>query len=156
LIKLLVLETHCFFVLGSDEVAVKVVAVDRGVPPLRAETVILFRVGSTTTTSFAFPEENVTALVSENLPAGTFVAAIAVNLQSFVSYQLLDRGDGGKNFFAIGPSTGAVTTTAVLDFEKRKKYDLMITATDEKGKLAMATLTVLVVDVNGNEKKIFN
>ncbi|OWA49788.1 Fat-like cadherin-related tumor suppressor-like protein [Hypsibius exemplaris] len=140
--------------MGSDEVAVKVVAVDRGVPPLKTETVILFRAETVKLKAFAFHESNVTASVSENLPTGVFVAVMTLDVQSFVSYQLSDNGDGAKNAFAISSLTGVVTTAAVLDYEKTRKYGLTITATNDAGDVAQATLTVLVLDMNDNLPKL--
>ena len=141
---------------GSDEVAVKVVAVDRGVPPLKAETVILFRVDHHTRKVLAFQADNVTTSLAENLPFGTFVAAMTAYAQSFVTYQLLERGGSGDtgqtSAFSIGLSTGVVRTSAALDYEKRRRYDLIVKVTDAAGESALAALTVLVADVNGKSR----
>ena len=96
-----------------------------------------------------FSQNHSAAFVRENQAAGTFVAVMEVNMQSFMSYQLSDEGDGSKDMFSINPSTGVVTTTAILDFEKRRKYSLVIKASSQSLPVSLATLTIFVTDDNG-------
>ena len=161
--------------LANDEVAVKIEAVDRGtvpylmpctliitlgiyvigIPPLSSATVILMKVENSIQQKMGFSQNHSTAFVRENQAAGTFVAVMEVNIQSFVSYQVSDEGDGSKYMFAINPSTGVVTTTAILDFEKRREYSLVIKATSHSLPLSLATLTIFVTDDNGKNINLY-
>lgn len=139
--------------LGNDEVAVKVEAVDKGIPPLSSATVMLMKVDHTVQDKAGFAQNHSLAFVRENQPPGTIVAVMEVEAQSFTSYLLTDEGDGSKDVFTINPSTGVVTTNAVLDFEKRRKYSLVVKAIGQSDHISVATLTIFVTDLNGNKIK---
>ncbi|GAU98557.1 hypothetical protein RvY_09686-2 [Ramazzottius varieornatus] len=136
--------------LGNDEVAVKVEAVDKGIPPLSSATVMLMKVDHTVRDKAGFAQDHSTAFVRENQPAGTIVAVLEVEAQSFTSYQLTDEGDGSKDVFTINPSTGVITTSAALDYEKRRKYSLVVKAFGQSDHISVATLTIFVTDLNDN------
>jgi hypothetical protein len=87
------------------------------------------------------------AVVDENAPAGTLVGTVSASDidEDVLEYTLSDDAGG---LFEIDALTGAVTTTAALDFETRSSYEIKVVATDPDGLTAERTLTVSVKDLN--------
>jgi predicted extracellular nuclease len=94
--------------------------------------------------------ENLTiddATVDENAPAGTLVGTISASDPDadVLTYALTDNAGG---IFAIDSKTGAVTTTAPLNFENQSSYTVTATATDPKGLFVTKQITIGVNDLN--------
>ncbi|WP_197453474.1 ELWxxDGT repeat protein [Caulifigura coniformis] len=90
--------------------------------------------------------------VTENLPAGTTVGVTAFSVDadattSAITYSL-DNSAGG--LFAINPTTGVVTTTAVLDRESVPggSYGIVVRATSQDGSAQTKAFTIAVNDVD--------
>jgi uncharacterized protein len=104
---------------------------------------------------FLIPEPNDTPTnlvidddeVAENMPAGTLVGTISADDLDgdTLTYTLVDSA-GGR--FALDPSTGALTTTAVFDHESAAGYTIVARATDPDGASVEATIAIAVTDVN--------
>ncbi len=87
------------------------------------------------------------AAVDENAPAGTLVGTVsASDIDGDVLEYTLSDDAGG--LFDIDALTGALTTTAALDFETRSSYEIKVVATDPDGLSTERTLTIGVNDVN--------
>ena len=86
-------------------------------------------------------------VLAENLAAGTLVgtASAADSKQQALTYSLVDTAGG---LFAVNAATGAITTTAALDYEAQNSYALVLRATSVAGLTADTTVTVGVTDVN--------
>lgn len=88
--------------------------------------------------------------IPENSPAGSAVGTIVAHDPegSVVTYALLEGGDR----FSIDPATGAITSTAPLDYEASPTRLLTVSATDASGAVSWATVIVQVgnlPDTNG-------
>ncbi|XP_055333667.1 fat-like cadherin-related tumor suppressor homolog [Paramacrobiotus metropolitanus] len=141
--------------LGSDELAVKIVASDKGIPPLKTEALVLVKLADENALApFGFPQRERMTFIAENAPAGTFVAVVAVGVQSFVTYQLSDRGNGDKNAFMVDPSSGLVTTSMPLDYEKQRSYVINVMAVNRHYETATCTVSVFVKDLNDNAPRM--
>ncbi|QQL43871.1 cadherin domain-containing protein [Sulfuriroseicoccus oceanibius] len=87
--------------------------------------------------------------VAENQPAGTAVGTVSAtdpNAGDVLSYAITAGNAGGE--FAIDAATGAITTTAALDYEAASVYALTVTVTDSGALSDTAAITVTVTDEN--------
>jgi hypothetical protein len=85
--------------------------------------------------------------VDENLAAGALVGTLAGHDPdgNSLSYALTNDANG---LFAVDQHTGAITTTASLNFEALNAYTITGTATDPSGRSIAQSFTVHVNDVN--------
>jgi Ca2+-binding RTX toxin-like protein len=86
--------------------------------------------------------------VAESATAGTLVGVTAVALDGnseAVTYSLTEDA-GGR--FAIGSSSGVVTTLAALDFETASIHEIMVRATSSDGSFTEELFTIGVTDSN--------
>ena len=87
-------------------------------------------------------------LLPENSPAGT-PAGAAVGTDpdgETVSYAI--AGGNGAQLFTIDSLTGALETTAPIDFESSPVLTLVVTVTDASGQTSSATTTISIADQN--------
>ena len=87
--------------------------------------------------------------VAENLPPGTAVGTVTATDPEATAPSFSIIGGSGSGLFAIGPSSGAITTTATFDFETAPPagYSLTVQATDGVNPVS-AAFTVTVTNVN--------
>ncbi|MFN3726225.1 MAG: Ig-like domain-containing protein [Allosphingosinicella sp.] len=87
------------------------------------------------------------AAVAENAPAGTLVGTLSADDpdEDVLSYELVDDAGG---LFDVDAATGALTTTAPLNFEDRSSYTITAEAVDPDGLRVRRTFTITVADVN--------
>ena len=52
--------------------------------------------------------------------------------------------------FTINPDTGVIKTSRLLDYEKLRKYDLVVRAKDDRGMTSNVKVYIEVYDVNDN------
>ncbi len=85
--------------------------------------------------------------VAENAPAGTLVGTLSAEDpdEDVLSYELVDDA-GGR--FELDPETGALTTTAPLDFEEQSSYTITAEAVDPDGLRVTRAFVITVADVN--------
>ncbi len=102
-----------------------------------------------------FSQSVYTALVAENAPMGSLVLKISAtdadqgtNNQVYYSFSQISKSI--LNIFSIEPSSGDITVIARLDYEKSKKYELNVVATDIGGLTDTAKVMVEITDVNDN------
>ncbi|XP_026095429.1 protocadherin gamma-A5-like isoform X9 [Carassius auratus] len=96
-----------------------------------------------------------TALVAENAPVGSLVLKISATdadqgTNKQVSYSFSQISKNILNSFSIDSSNGDITVNGPLDFEKSKKYELNVVATDNGGLTDTAKVMVEITDVNDN------
>jgi VCBS repeat-containing protein len=87
------------------------------------------------------------AAVAENAPAGTLVGTLSAADpdEDVLSFQLVDDAGG---LFDLDSATGALTTTAPLNFEEQSSYTITAEAVDPDGLRVTRTFTITVTDVN--------
>uniref|UniRef100_A0A8C1RGG3 Cadherin domain-containing protein n=1 Tax=Cyprinus carpio TaxID=7962 RepID=A0A8C1RGG3_CYPCA len=96
-----------------------------------------------------------TALVAENAPLGSLVLKISATdadqvTNKQVSYSFSESSDSILDTFNIDLTNGDITVIGPLDFEKSKKYELNVVATDNGGLTDTAKVMVEITDVNDN------
>ncbi|XP_076362821.1 cadherin-related tumor suppressor-like [Tachypleus tridentatus] len=138
----------------------KLRAIDRGVPPKSSEVIITFIITGDNKHSPVFSALSYQVIVSENEPLNSEIITVTTEdseegLNGEVTYAIVSGNSGGC--LRIDEKTGSVSIVKALDYEKKQEYQLTIIASDHGfySKLASATLTVIVTDVNDNPP-IFN
>ncbi|XP_058654486.1 putative protocadherin beta-18 [Onychostoma macrolepis] len=102
-----------------------------------------------------FSQSVYTALVAENASMGSLVLKVSATdadqgTNKQVSYSFSESSDSILDTFNIDPINGDITVTGPLDFEKSKKYELNVVATDNGGLTDTAKVMVEITDVNDN------
>ncbi|XP_067246666.1 protocadherin beta-15-like [Chanodichthys erythropterus] len=96
-----------------------------------------------------------TALVAENAQKGSLVLKVSATdadqgTNKQVSYSFSQSSKNILNIFSIEPTNGDIIVVGHLDFEKSKKYELNVVATDNGGLTDTAKVMVEITDVNDN------
>ncbi len=102
-----------------------------------------------------FSQSVYTALVAENAPMGSLILKISATdadqgTNNHVSYSFSESSDSILDTFNIDLTNGDITVIGPLDFEKSKKYELNVVATDIGGLTDTAKVMVEITDVNDN------
>ncbi|XP_058654890.1 putative protocadherin beta-18 [Onychostoma macrolepis] len=102
-----------------------------------------------------FSQSVYTALVAENASMGSLVLKVSATdadqgTNNQVSYSFSQISKSILNIFSIEPTNGDITVIAPIDFEKSKKYELNVVATDIGGLTDTAKVMVEITDVNDN------
>lgn len=90
------------------------------------------------------------AYVGESLPEGAYVTQIMArdaDQDTVLEYSIVAGND--EKMFIIESKSGRVYTSAVLDFETKPSYDLLVQCSDGIN-TAVAPLLVNLVDINDN------
>ncbi|WP_166041000.1 cadherin domain-containing protein [Sphingosinicella sp. YJ22] len=87
------------------------------------------------------------SVVVENAPAGTLVGTLSAEDpdEDMLSFQLVDDAGG---LFDLDSATGALTTTAPLDFEAQSSYTIVAEAVDPDGLRVAREFVITVADIN--------
>lgn len=89
------------------------------------------------------------AYVGESLPEGAFVTQISAkdedSINEILEYSIIAGND--DKLFSIDSHSGKIFTAAVLDYEKKISYDLLVQVSDGIN-TAVAPLLINVVDIN--------
>ncbi len=85
--------------------------------------------------------------IDENSAAGTLVGTLSATdtVGDILTYSLTDDAGG---LFVINPTTGALTTTAPLDYEIDVSHNIVVRVTDQGGLFEEITFTIAVQDLN--------
>ncbi|ELR48045.1 Protocadherin-16 [Bos mutus] len=140
-----------------DAYNLRVTATDSGSPPLRAEAAFVLHVTDVNDNAPAFDRQlyRPEPLPEVALP-GSFVVRVTARdpdqgTNGQVTYSLAPGAH--TRWFSIDPTSGIVTTAALLDYELEPQPQLIVVATD--GGLpplsSSATVSVVLQDVNDNE-----
>ncbi|XP_026135736.1 protocadherin gamma-A1-like isoform X8 [Carassius auratus] len=102
-----------------------------------------------------FSQSVYTALVAENALMGTLVLKVSATdadqgTNKQVSYSFSESSDSILDTFNIELTNGDITVIGPLDFEKSKKYELNVVATDIGGLTDACKVMVEIADVNDN------
>ncbi|KAJ8015146.1 hypothetical protein DPEC_G00023120 [Dallia pectoralis] len=135
---------------GKDErqfdLAVK--ASDRGEPPLSVVTTVDITVTVPDNTKPRFPQEELSAVISESAHVGSIVTLVSASSPSSVLYHI--RAGNVNGAFDINPNSGVVVTRRLLDYETVASYRLTVEASDTADMASSATVLVHVRDENDN------
>ncbi|XP_069711082.1 protocadherin-23 [Phaenicophaeus curvirostris] len=146
---------------SRDLYELRLVATDGGAPPLSAEEPLPLRVADVNDEAPAFPQPRYSASVSEAASPGTAVLRLSASdadepgsPNAEVRYAL--EGDpAALALLRIDARSGAVSTRARLDRERREALELRVVARDggRPPRAAACRLTVRLEDANDNEPR---
>ncbi|XP_010773319.1 protocadherin gamma-A11-like [Notothenia coriiceps] len=93
--------------------------------------------------------------VPENASRGTVILRVSATdndkgANNEVAYSFSKHTDSASSLFNIDPHTGEITVNDVLDYEKAKRYEIDIEATDKGGLTDTSKVLIEVTDLNDN------
>ncbi|XP_055921859.1 cadherin-related tumor suppressor [Eupeodes corollae] len=135
--------------------ALRIKAVDRGVPPQSDEVLATIIVTGENNFAPEFTALSYQVIVAENQPIGAKIVTVEASDRDdgpngMIRYSI--SGGNERKEFTVDAVTGAVTILQPLDYDQIKVYRLNITAEDLgfKPREAVAMLTVILTDINDN------
>ncbi|KAG8511218.1 Protocadherin Fat 4 [Galemys pyrenaicus] len=140
--------------LGQDFL-LPVTARDKGTPPLSAQAVVHVTVTEENLHAPEFPQSHVSATVPESHSVGATVRVVSARdpdaaMNGLIRYAIAAGNELG--LFAINASSGLLTLAGALDYERCRRHELTVSATDGGwvARTGYCTVTVDVLDVNDN------
>ncbi|KAM9795080.1 protocadherin gamma-A10-like [Neosynchiropus ocellatus] len=130
----------------------KLIAVDGGTPQRSGSVNIDVTVLDVNDNVPIFNQTAYKLSVMENVPTGTNIVTVnATDADSgsngLITYSL---SSSESDLFKIDGKTGSISVSGQLDFEKQRKYELIVQAKDQGGFVGMSKVIVDVIDVNDN------
>ena len=137
------------------EFVVIVRAYTKGLPAQHDEALVRLVVTGENRHLPVFTAFSYQVIVQENEPLGSVIVSVTAadsdnGPNGAVQYAIVSGNE--ENKFAIDVNTGSISVANSLDYDTLQKFTLNITATDMgfEPKMATATLTILLTDVNDN------
>uniref|UniRef100_A0A3Q3M1K8 Protocadherin-8 n=1 Tax=Mastacembelus armatus TaxID=205130 RepID=A0A3Q3M1K8_9TELE len=146
----------------EDTYSVEVIASDGGIPAKSGSMTVNIRVLDFNDNSPTFGHSSLKVELSEDSPVGHRVLKVHAfdpdyGINGEVTYTFAEGlSSEAASLFHIDPYTGDVTLRALVDFEKRRSYELHIRASDLGSNSVPSSCKVVidVVDVNDNAPEI--
>ncbi|KAK5861063.1 hypothetical protein PBY51_022486 [Eleginops maclovinus] len=146
----------------EDSYTIEVTATDGGVPSKSGSMIVNIRVLDFNDNSPTFEHSSLKVELYEDSPVGHRVLKVHAfdpdnGVNGEVTYAFADvlSPEAGR-LFHIDPYSGDVTLKALVDFEKKKSYELNIKASDSGANSVPSSCKVVIdiVDVNDNAPEI--
>uniref|UniRef100_A0AAQ4PVS5 Cadherin domain-containing protein n=1 Tax=Gasterosteus aculeatus aculeatus TaxID=481459 RepID=A0AAQ4PVS5_GASAC len=137
----------------------RVIAKDKGTPPLQGSTTVVVQVTDRNDNAPKFVQEIFTFYVKENLLANRPVGMVTVtdaDEGENAELSLFVEMDEKKRCFPIENNTGTIFSSASFDREKLSTYTFRVRAVDggEPRKTSTATVSLFVTDENDNAPSV--
>ncbi|KAF5892830.1 protocadherin Fat 4, partial [Clarias magur] len=135
----------------------EITVTDKGTPPLLDKTILKIAVTEENHHTPEFSQSQITASVSESLNIGTAIRTLSARdkdkdkqMNGLITYDISSGNDDG--LFSVNSKTGVLSLANPLDYEKKQKHELRISATDGGwiAKTSYVTVNIHVTDVNDN------
>ncbi|XP_057206165.1 protocadherin gamma-A11-like [Triplophysa rosa] len=141
-------ETH-------PHLSLKLIAVDGGNPQRSGSVNIDVTVLDANDNAPQFNQTVYRASVIENAPKGTYITTVnATDADSgsngHIMFSFADLKEHWRDIFSVHENTGLVSVLGNVDFEKDKRFEIRVRATDQGGLTSTSKLVIEVVDVNDN------
>ncbi|XP_073778554.1 protocadherin beta-11-like [Danio rerio] len=103
----------------------------------------------------AFSQSVYKASIPENFSKGSSVLKVSAadgdtGSNGEVTYSLSQSSESFSGLFNIDSNTGDITVNGYLDYEKSKKYELYVEATDKGGLRDTSKVQIEITDINDN------
>ncbi|XP_026049427.1 protocadherin beta-16-like isoform X32 [Astatotilapia calliptera] len=143
----------------QEQISFVLTAVDGGEPQMSGTMQILITVLDVNDNAPVFTQQTYKATVTENSPKGTVVATVTASdadqgSNSKITYSITNTLGNVKKMFEVNTENGQVSLVGTIDFEKTKRFQINIGASDEGGLTDSCKLIVDVLDVNDNKPEI--
>ncbi|KAM4621323.1 protocadherin gamma-A11-like [Polymixia lowei] len=135
--------------------SLKLIAVDGGTPQRSGTVNIDITVLDVNDNAPVFSQSVYKATVMENAPRGTSIITVnATDADSgsngYITYSLSNLKSNVADLLSIDQTSGMLSVSGPMDFEKDKKYELRIDAKDQGGLTDSSKVIIEVIDVNDN------
>ncbi|XP_040004760.1 protocadherin-8 [Xiphias gladius] len=145
----------------EDAYTIEVTASDGGVPVKSGSMTVNIKVLDFNDNSPTFEHSSLRVELNEDSPVGHRVVKVHAfdpddGINGEVMYAFADGSPEASRLFHVDPYSGDVTLKALVDFEKRRSYELNIRASDLGANSVPSSCKVVieVVDVNDNAPEI--
>nr|XP_020448425.1 protocadherin gamma-A11-like isoform X2 [Monopterus albus] len=135
--------------------SLKLIAVDGGTPQKSGTVNIDITVLDVNDNSPVFNQSVYKATVMENAARGTYITTVNATdadseLNGLIYYSVSKMQGSIDSIFYMNKTTGVVFLSGGVDYEKTKKYEIRIEATDQGALTDSSKIVVDVIDVNDN------
>ncbi|XP_029703551.1 protocadherin gamma-A5-like [Takifugu rubripes] len=143
----------------QEQISLVLTAVDGGEPRMSGTMLIIITVLDANDNAPVFTQSTYKSTVTENAPKGTVVATVTASdaddgANSKITYSITNTLDVVSKLFKVNEENGEVTLIANIDFEKSRKYQINLLASDHGGLTDSCKLIVDVQDMNDNRPQI--
>ncbi|XP_045574144.1 protocadherin gamma-A3 isoform X12 [Salmo salar] len=143
----------------NPRLSLKLIAVDGGNPQRSGSVNIEITVLDANDNAPVFNQSVYRATVMENAPKSTYITTVNASdadsgSNGYISYMFSNLKGTVSETFTIDANTGVISVLGEIDYEKYKKYEIRIDATDQGGLTDSSKVIVEVIDVNDNEPVI--
>lgn len=123
-------------------------ATDKGTPSLNSTVNVHIIITVANNAPPKFEQNDYIVELHENEKPGKPLTAIIATSRSSVYYEIITGNINDS--FTINPTSGVLRTSAMLDFEEKKFYNLTVRATNMVGANSTTSVLVHVIDRNDN------
>uniref|UniRef100_A0A8C8GC65 Cadherin domain-containing protein n=1 Tax=Oncorhynchus tshawytscha TaxID=74940 RepID=A0A8C8GC65_ONCTS len=139
--------------------SLKLIAVDGGNPQRSGTVNIEITVLDANDNAPVFNQSVYRATVMENAPKDTYITTVNASdadsgSNGLITYYFSNLKEHQSDIFHMDETTGTMTLVGKIDYEKDKKYELMIEAMDQGGLTDSSKVVIEIVDVNDNSPVI--
>ncbi|XP_047209297.1 protocadherin gamma-A2-like [Girardinichthys multiradiatus] len=143
----------------QEQINLVLTAVDGGEPQMSGTMQIFITVLDANDNAPVFTQKTYKATVTENSAIDTVVAAVTATdadeaPNSKITYSITNMQGNVRNIFKVNLENGDVSLLGNIDFEKNKRFQINIGATDDGGLTDFCELIVDVLDINDNKPEI--
>ncbi|XP_042318158.1 protocadherin gamma-B5-like, partial [Sceloporus undulatus] len=145
---------------STPEYNIKIIATDKGTPPLSTEMTISLKISDINDNSPAFEKSSYTAFVPENNPSGSSIFCIQASDPDLehnaqITYSLLRSNIQElplSSYLSINSETGIIYAQRSFDYEQCREFEVEVRAQDGGSPPLSSTATVKVFILDQNDK----
>ncbi|XP_069387760.1 protocadherin gamma-A1-like [Paralichthys olivaceus] len=139
----------------EPKISLRLIAVDGGTPHRSGTVNIYITVLDINDNPPVFNQSLYRAAVHENALKGTYIATVNASdadsgSNGQVTYRFSNMKSQLADIFHLDSTTGTITLSGQVDYEKDKKYEIMIEAMDQGGLTDSSKVLIEILDVNDN------
>ncbi|XP_041846844.1 protocadherin beta-16-like [Melanotaenia boesemani] len=143
----------------QEQITLLLTAVDGGEPQMTGTMLIVITVLDVNDNAPVFTQQTYEATVRENSPKGTVVATVTASdadqgSNSKITYSIRNTLGNVRKMFEVDQENGDVILIGNIDYEKSKRFQVNLGASDDGGLTDSCKLIVEVQDVNDNTPEI--
>ncbi|KAM4586893.1 protocadherin gamma-A2-like [Fundulus diaphanus] len=143
----------------QEQINLVLMAVDGGEPQMSGTMLIIVTVLDANDNAPVFTQQTYKAAITENSPAGSIIASVTASdadqgSNGKITYLVKNTQANVRKIFEVNKDSGEVSLIGNVDFEKNRRFEIIVGATDEGGLTDSCKLVVEVQDVNDNKPEI--
>ncbi|XP_070993684.1 protocadherin beta-16-like [Oncorhynchus clarkii lewisi] len=143
----------------EEQISLILTAADGGEPRLSGTMQILITVLDANDNPPVFTQHTYKATVTEHSPKGTLVTSVSASdadhgSNSKVTYSVRNTVDDVREMFDVDEDSGEIRVIGNVDYEKTRRFQISLRASDDGGLTDSCKVIVEVVDTNDNTPNI--